>query len=116
MPSFTDIVNFILDPNASRILILVLLAYLILLWIALIIWVTKDIISRTNNIPFQIFSILLVVVLNVFGVILYAAIRPSKTLIDKFFEDLEYEALVDATKRSKKPMPKNKGKAKKEII
>ncbi len=31
--------------------------YFFIVWIAIIIWVTKDIINRTNNILYQIFSI-----------------------------------------------------------
>jgi hypothetical protein len=102
MPNFNDIVDFILTPEVSKIIVIVLLSYLVLLWVALIVWVTKDIISRTNNIIFQIVSILLATILNIFGVLIYLAIRPSKTLIEKFFEDLEYEALVQETKKVKK--------------
>lgn len=99
MPSYTEIIDWLVTPEISRAIVIGLVTYLLLLWLALIIWVTKDIICRTNNIAFQIISIFLVVFLNIFGVIIYIAIRPSKTLIEKFFEDLEYEALVQETKK-----------------
>jgi len=102
MPSFTELVEWFIQPGVSRIFIIGLIAYLLLLWAALIIWTTKDIISRTNNIILQIISIILVVVLNVFGVLIYLAIRPTKTIIEKFFEDLEYEALSDSVKKEEK--------------
>ena len=47
-------------------------------------------------------SIILVVLLNVFGVLIYLAIRPAKTLIEKFFEDLEYEALSQSAREKPK--------------
>jgi hypothetical protein len=39
-----------------------LVIYFFIVWIAIIVWVTKDIINRTNNILFQIFSIITVIV------------------------------------------------------
>ena len=106
MPSITEAVEWLINPKVSSIILISVMVYLLLLWAALIVWTAKDIISRTNNIPLQIISIVLVVVLNVFGVIIYLAIRPSKTLIEKFFEDLEYEALSSSTKE--KPRTKKK--------
>ncbi|MFC1655910.1 hypothetical protein ACFL3C_03510 [Patescibacteria group bacterium] len=107
MPSYTEIIEWLVTPEVSTTIAIGLVSYFLLLWLALIIWATKDIISRTNNIPFQIISIFLVVFLNIFGLIIYIAVRPSKTLIEKFFEDLEYEALVQETRKEK---PKNKQK------
>jgi len=73
------------------------LIYLGVLWLAIVIWVGRDIINRTNNILFQVFVILLNVVLPVFGLILYLIIRPSKTLLEKYYEELEYQFLADQT-------------------
>jgi len=97
MPSLSEIIAWVTDPDTSRIIIAAILGYLILLWVSLIIWTTKDIISRSNNVVYQIISIILVVVLNIFGIFIYLGIRPAKTLIEKFFEDLEYETLAQAT-------------------
>ena len=110
MPTLSDLVSWVSHPDISRIFITVLLGYLVLLWISLIIWTTKDIISRTNNVIYQLISIALVVVLNIFGLLIYLGIRPSKTLIEKFFEDLEYEALAQATKIDEKDKKKDKKK------
>lgn len=71
------------------------LVYLGVLWFAIVIWVGRDIINRTNNILFQVFVILLNVVLPVFGLILYLIIRPGKTLLEKYYEELEYNFLAD---------------------
>ncbi|MBN1494551.1 hypothetical protein JW911_02300 [Candidatus Peregrinibacteria bacterium] len=112
MPSFKELVEWFIQPGVSRIFLICFIIYLLLLWAALIIWTTKDIISRTNNIILQIVSIILAVVLNIFGVLIYLAIRPSKTLIEKFFEDLEYEALSDSVIKEKKKNKKFKNKTK----
>jgi type VI protein secretion system component VasK len=102
MPSFAELIEWFIQPGISRIFVIGLIVYLLLLWAALIIWTTKDVISRTNNIILQIISIILVVVLNIFGILIYLAIRPTKTIIEKFFEDLEYEALSDSIKNETK--------------
>lgn len=71
------------------------LIYFFLIWIALIIWVTKDIVNRSKNIFVQVFSILLVTLLNIFGLILYLIIRPSKTLKQRYIEEIEKKMFLD---------------------
>jgi hypothetical protein len=39
-----------------------ILIYFFVVWIAIIVWVTRDISNRTNNIVFQILSLLTVVI------------------------------------------------------
>ena len=121
MPSLSELIAWGTNPDVSRVIIAILVGYLVLLWVSLIIWTTKDIISRTNNVVYQLISILLVVILNIFGLFIYLGVRPAKTLIEKFFEDLEYEALAQATKtdpaNNKKPKKRGrKPKAKKKEI
>lgn len=67
------------------------IVYLLILWASIIIWVTKDIINRTNNIFLQIFSILTVLVWTPFGIVVYLLIRPSQTLFEKHYEEIEFE-------------------------
>jgi uncharacterized protein YacL len=112
MPSLSEIIAWVTDPDISRIMIAAILGYLVLLWVSLIIWTTKDIISRSNNVVYQIISIILVVVLNIFGIFIYLGIRPAKTLIEKFFEDLEYETLAQATVQ----IPETKENNKKNVM
>ncbi|MDD5769832.1 MAG: zinc ribbon domain-containing protein [Candidatus Gracilibacteria bacterium] len=61
--------------------------YFFIVWISIIIWVIRDIINRTNNIFFQIFSILTVVIGTPLGIVIYLLIRPSKTLFEKYYEE-----------------------------
>ncbi|MGE3278738.1 MAG: zinc ribbon domain-containing protein [Candidatus Altimarinota bacterium] len=76
------------------------LIYLGVLWFAIVIWVGRDIINRTNNILFQVLVILLNIALPVFGLILYLIIRPSKTLLEKYYEELEYNFLSEQASES----------------
>ena len=73
----------------------VILVYVAALWISLIIWITRDAINRSNNLLFQIFVIILNIILPVFGLVIYLIIRPTRTLLERYYEDLEYRALVD---------------------
>ena len=69
-------------------------AFLIALWIGLILWVLRDIRSRTRD-PFMIIlSILFVIVLFIPGVFIYLFVRPRKTFEQKYQDAIEEEALL----------------------
>lgn len=65
------------------------IGYVGLLWLSIIVWVTRDILSRSNSLFFQALCILLVIALPIVGVLLYLIIRPGKTLMEKYYEQLE---------------------------
>lgn len=65
------------------------------IWIATIIWVIKDIINRTNNILLQILSISTVLFLTPLWVVIYLLIRPSKTLLEKYYEQGDFEPIEE---------------------
>lgn len=69
------------------------LGYFALLWLAIIIWVTKDALQRSNNIFFQAFSILLNIAIPILGILLYLIIRPGKTRMERYCEELERNML-----------------------
>ena len=70
------------------------IAFLIALWIGLILWVLRDIRSRTRD-PFMIIlSVLFVVVLFIPGIFVYLFIRPKKTFEQKYQDAIEEEALL----------------------
>lgn len=69
--------------------------YFFIVWIAIIIWVTKDIINRTNNIFYQIFSIFTVLLWTPLWIVVYLLIRPSKTLFEKYYEEATIEEDFD---------------------
>lgn len=69
--------------------------YFFIVWIAIIIWVTKDIINRTNNILYQIFSIFTVLLWTPLWIVVYLLIRPSKTLFEKYYEEASIDEDLD---------------------
>ena len=70
------------------------IAFLIALWIGLILWVLRDIRSRTRD-PFMIIlSVLFVIVLFIPGIFIYLFIRPRKTFEQKYQDAIEEEALL----------------------
>jgi RNA polymerase subunit RPABC4/transcription elongation factor Spt4 len=89
-----------IDPTLLSSLVLVLTAFagafLVALWIALIIWTYRDIRSRTRDPLPQIMATLLVAVLNLPGVIVYLILRPMRTLEEDYQHTLEEESLLQA--------------------
>lgn len=63
--------------------------YFFIIWIAILVWVIKDINNRTSNILLQIVSILTVLVLTPLWVFIYLLIRPGKTLFERYYEEIE---------------------------
>jgi len=74
---------------------LIALGYIALLWISILIWVTRDALARSSSILFQAFSILLTIAIPIIGVLLYLIIRPSKTQMERYYEQLEANVLED---------------------
>lgn len=89
-----------LDPTFLSSLLLVLTAFgaafLVVLWIALIIWTYRDIRARARDPLVQILSALLVAVLNLPGILVYLILRPPRTLEEEYQRTLEEEALLQA--------------------
>lgn len=65
------------------------LVYFFVIWIALLVWIIKDISIRTDNIYFQVFSVFIILFLTPLGVFIYLLIRPSKTLYEKYYDEIE---------------------------
>jgi len=88
------------DPTFLSNLLLILTgfsgAFIVALWIALVIWTYRDIRSRARDPLVQILSALLVAVLNLPGVLVYLILRPQRTLEEEYQRTLEEEALLQA--------------------
>ena len=69
-------------------------AFMAAFWISLVVWTFRDIRARTHDIFFQLLSVLLVLVFNVFGLFLYLILRPSATLAERYERSLAEEALL----------------------
>ncbi len=66
-----------------------LVVYFFIIWVALIVWVIKDISIRTNNLYFQVFCVLLIFVLTPLWVFIYLLIRPWKTLYERYYDEID---------------------------
>ncbi len=85
----SDILKSILESDIINTAMILILAYLAFLWIAIILWVTKDIIHRTSNMLHQILAISSVIFLTpLFGLLIYLIIRPTRTLIEQEYEEI----------------------------
>lgn len=63
--------------------------YFFVMWISLVVWVLKDIRNRTSSVTLQIFCVLIPVFLTPFWIFVYLLIRPSKTLYEKYYDEIE---------------------------
>lgn len=93
----------ILDGNlwvkALTIVGIVFAAYVLVLWVASMLWVYRDAQSRTFDARIQTAAVMLVGLFNVPGFLLYLAIRPQDTLADAYNRRLEAEAFLHEIER-----------------
>lgn len=81
----------------------IIVIYFWIVWIWIIIWTAKDIVSRTNSLILQLISVLLVILLTPLWIIIYFLIRPQYTLYEKYeFELLEKEDFLNNEKEKLK--------------
>lgn len=69
--------------------------YFSILWVALVVWVARDVVGRTRNLVFQVLAIVLTILLNIFGLLIYLIVRPQKTLLESYYEEAEQKALTE---------------------
>lgn len=63
--------------------------YFFIIWISVLLWVIKDISNRTNSILLQIISVLIILFFTPFWIFIYLLIRPSNTLFEKYYSEIE---------------------------
>ena len=88
--------NFDLNSLSTTVLIAAAFgaAFIAALWLSIIIWTARDIRSRTKDPMARILAVLVVILLFLPGLLIYAILRPSRTLEDQFHQSLEEEALL----------------------
>lgn len=69
-------------------------AFLIALWISLIIWTFKDVRARSRDVFAILLATLMVVIFGPLGLMLYFLLRPTTTLAELYERSLEEEALL----------------------
>ena len=69
-------------------------AYLVALWLSLIIWTFRDMQGRTRDVISMALSTLLVAIFTLPGLLLYLILRPKETLSESYERSLEEEYLL----------------------
>ena len=69
-------------------------AFVVALWISLVIWTFRDMRARSRDAFAQLLAALMMFVLGPVGIILYLLLRPRETLAEKYERSLEEEALL----------------------
>jgi hypothetical protein len=80
--------------DLARIAIIIAVAYGLVLWVAAIIWAYRDISARTRDTFSQVISLVLVLVFNLPGLLVYLILRPKQTMAESYDRQLEAEALL----------------------
>jgi RNA polymerase subunit RPABC4/transcription elongation factor Spt4 len=83
-----------MNENITTLIIIYLLLSVIAMWIALITWTYNDIKNRSRERLMRVGAVLLVVVFNVIGLLIYLMVRPRETLSEIYEKSLEEEALL----------------------
>lgn len=91
MPQLPDLSGL---GNILQFLVACIGAYLFALWVAMIVWTFRDSRSRSRDIFTQALSVLLVLVFNLPGLLLYMILRPRETLAEKYERELAGEAML----------------------
>jgi RNA polymerase subunit RPABC4/transcription elongation factor Spt4 len=69
-------------------------AFIVALWVSLVVWTYRDIRSRSKDPLIRILSVLVAAVLFLPGVVVYYVLRPSHTIEEEYQKVLEEEALL----------------------
>ncbi|MDA7494765.1 hypothetical protein N8455_00325 [Candidatus Gracilibacteria bacterium] len=85
----TPYIQLIYDSITFESGIKFMIVYFFIIWIALLVWVLKDIKNRTSNWFIQLISILIILVGTPLGIFIYLLIRPGKTLFEKYHSEVE---------------------------
>lgn len=76
-------------------------AFLVTLWLSLIIWTYRDIRSRTRNRLVHFLAILVSAILFLPGVLIYLLLRPTRTIEDEYQKSLEEETLLQSIEENR---------------
>ncbi len=69
-------------------------AFLIALWLSMVIWTFKDVRARSRDVFAILLATLMVVIFGPLGLLLYFLLRPPTTLAEQYERALEEEALL----------------------
>ena len=73
---------------------MLLAAYVLLLWLAVIVWVYRDISSRTKDLLARTGSVIWSIICPFLGLPIYFVLRPRQSLQDRYESSLTREAIL----------------------
>jgi hypothetical protein len=77
-----------------RLIVALAASYWAILWLSAVIWTYRDMRNRGSDALSQMVAVLLVLVFNLPGLILYMILRPHETLAEAYVRNLETEAML----------------------
>ncbi|MGD0764915.1 MAG: zinc ribbon domain-containing protein [Dehalococcoidia bacterium] len=80
--------------SAIRLAVALAASYWAILWLGAVIWTYRDIRDRGTDTVSQAVAVLLVLVFNLPGLVLYLILRPRETLAEAYVRNLETEAVL----------------------
>ncbi len=80
--------------DLALVAIIAVAAYVLVLWVASVVWTYRDVSSRTSDAFTQTIALFLVLVFSIPGLLVYLVLRPKDTLMDAYDRQLEAEALL----------------------
>lgn len=89
MQDFELYINHFIETVTLEMILKFFVVYFFVIWISVIIWVVRDITNRSDSLILQILSVLIVFILSPLGVFVYLLIRPSHTLFEKYYDEIE---------------------------
>ena len=92
-----DTLNNVGTINFDGVMKIVALLFVVF-WVFVVIWVWNDSGERSRNLFFRLTSVLTVLILNIFGLVIYLLIRPQFTIEEVYWSDLERRYLKYETK------------------
>ncbi len=80
--------------DLARMAAIGVVAYVVVLWVAALVWTYRDVAARTSDTFLQTLALVFVLVFNIPGLLIYLVLRPKDTLMDAYDRQLEAEALL----------------------
>ena len=97
---------------ALQLVIALVGAFFLAFWVSLVVWTFRDVRARSRDVFAQLLAVLMVIIFNVAGLVLYFMLRPQETLAEQYERALEEEALLqDIEERYNCPGCKHKIRA-----
>ncbi len=87
--SIINVWNYLSSIMTIETFVKLAVIYFFIVWIAIIVWVIRDITNRSDSFFLQFLSIIIVLIWTPLWIFIYLLIRPTKTLFERYYEDIE---------------------------